>query len=88
MQAATKEVKKTSDKQSESSEFSDVELDALIEEKALYGRNVDSEYKDACGFSLFSIEVKRECLYKKGGFFDENPYRGVKPLVGKVVLDC
>ncbi len=68
-------------------ESNEIDLDAMIEEKARYGRNIGCESRNASGMSLFSIEEKRERLYKPGGFFDENPYRGKKPLVGKVVLD-
>ncbi len=36
-------------------------------------------------FDLFSIEEKREMLYKPGGFFDEKPKIG--PLINKIVLE-
>ena len=46
-----------------------------------YGRELSQEDHD---FDLFSIEDKRERLYKPGGFFDENPTSG--PLVNRTVL--
>ena len=39
-------------------------------------------------FDLFSIDRHRMWMNTAGGFFDENPYRGIKkPLINKTVLD-
>ena len=67
------------------SKKSELDLDAIIEEKARC-RPRSSEHGLAC-FTLFEIEEIYCKPYKPGGIFDENPYSGDRPLVGKIVLD-
>ena len=48
------------------------------------GKKPSSEDSD---FELFILERKRIWMNSPGGFFDENPFSGQKPLIGKIVLD-